>query len=197
MNAFCRKIIVLKIVFLYCIVFISYGFLKAQTNSISDSIYKNEVVQFIRTIRNQNKWNGKIVLVNEPERIILSNWQRRKMVDDSFFTKEDKEVIQLQFDKSKKYKWQYVYAGNSIIIDSSTLLSIFTDSTKKWLYFQNTYKVDFYFIFSAPIFFRNYNYCLFVYCISCPGLCGMMRFYVYKKENGRWKVFEKLDDADA
>ena len=104
-------------------------------------------------------------------------------------TKLEIEEIDDQIKNSRIKNWSTDLLKKAKIVNHDTITNIFADKNKNWKYFKQKFSGS-YKRYSAPIFFRNYTYCLFYYSNVCGRLCGNGAMVLYKKENGEWKSVE-------
>ena len=159
---------------------------KAQTNAQygQDSVeYMKQCIEFIRQVKQKDLSDTNFILEDKP------CYDCAEAADSAMFTREE-----LDFIVNKKFpsisKWTNEMFPNIKIISSDTVRAIFNgkdwkDWEREWDYFYKNIGSGFN-DFSAPIFLRNYTYCLFYSAHFCGDLCGESRLDLYKKENGKW-----------
>ncbi len=158
-----------------------------------DSIeYLNKSLDFIRKVMQIEKLDTSFVLSDKPASLESFNCLDDVLVDTTTFSNDE-----LQYLKTRKFhnleRWT---KGNFLkikLIDSDTVLSIFTDDTKGWDYFYKTIGHEFHTL-SYPIFIRDYTYCLFYYDNNCGWLCGTGRLSLYKYEKSKWTEVKSFCD---
>ena len=72
------------------------------------------------------------------------------------------------------------------LINGDTIKEIFNNYAKMWTYFHKEIGRDLT-TFSAPIFLRNYQYCIFYSSFHCGDRCGEGQLLLYKKDGADWK----------
>lgn len=111
--------------------------------------------------------------------------------DTLHFTRSEIIEIEKQAKTPKIKNWTKDLLKQATLVNHDTIKNIFADfKNKHWRYFRKNYGSSFN-TYSAPIFLRNYTYCLFYFSNSCGGLCGGGSMVLYKKENGEWKSVDK------
>lgn len=101
------------------------------------------------------------------------------------FTKYDADAIQFLSKNAVFKKWDSNdFPDYKVVPNDSIQLTIRKEG---WLLFYKKYGYGFHF-FSAPIFLKDYSYCIF----RDVFIGGIMKSYrelcLYKKINGRWKL---------
>ena len=147
--------------------------------------YIRETKIFLSDIRTKIPEDHPTILINEP-----NTKDFKECIDDltrdSIFSEAEIELIRSQIDKPLLRKWTNRFIDKTNFISRDTVISIFKDTSRGWMYFYNTYGSGFS-SYSAPIFLRDNALCLFYSQRSCGGLCGGGSLVVFQKENGAWK----------
>ncbi len=113
--------------------------------------------------------------------------------DTITFTKAEITFITSQSKSPLIKKWTKELIPNAKLIEGDTITQIFKNYNKGWAYFYKHIGKA-YHSFSAPIFIRNYQYCIFYSSFSCGYLCGEGELTLYKKDGTTWKKIKTYCD---
>lgn len=155
--------------------------------------YLRETKDFINYIKTVEQQDDTLLLADKPDMNEINGCTKMLFRDTALFTPEVQETILSQISAPLLTKWDTTLLQNVRIISSDTIQAIFKDRKKWWSYFYKQYGSGFN-TYSAPIFFRDYNFCLFYSGHSCGGLCGGGHVILYKKEGGTWKQYRYYCD---
>jgi hypothetical protein len=151
----------------------------------SRTSYEAEVSNFIKQVN--PTLTAEFVLVDKPVSIeSLWNTDCLKQVLMDKATYSAPELARLQ---SHTYPVISTWASFSLgarLLSQDTIHKAFQRRADDWNYFHKHIGMSFN-EFSAPIFLRNYTYCLFYSANYCGSLCAGGSLVLYKKEKGRWK----------
>jgi hypothetical protein len=145
----------------------------------------NERISSLSVYSGQVKENE--VFLDQPDTLEVKNCMTRLLSDSNVFSKMEIHFIQQQAKKPLIGKW------DSTLLAGRFATRKMVDSVFKkdgWQSFYKTYGWSLN-SFSAPVFLRNYTLCLFYSGYSCGELCGSGALNLYKKENGKWKVYKR------
>ncbi|RZJ17243.1 MAG: hypothetical protein EON51_17915 [Acinetobacter sp.] len=106
--------------------------------------------------------------------------------DTSVFTQDEIAYILERSHNSALKKWTKELVPTARIINGDTIKLIFNNYDKMWPYFHKKIGKDLT-TFSAPIFFRNNQYCIFYKGFHCGDRCGEGELSLYKREGKGWK----------
>jgi len=179
------------LIVIFFIFFCANAYKKNQTLSIAaekDSVqYFSEVAQFIQQVEQQELNDRYFILEDEPANL---DWPdslclAQLKADTATFSEIELSFIENQKKNPLLRLWTNELIPKIKIISSDTVRKIFNDNSKSWPFFYKHigHSVS---SFSAPIFLRNFSYCLFYSDNSCGDLCGEGNFSLYKKVNNKW-----------
>jgi len=158
----------------------------ANTLNETDSIqYFNEVVQFIKQVKQQQLKDSSFILEDEPSSLDYFDCLQDVIHDTITYSENEIRLIKQQSKHPHIKVWTNSLIPNIKIASADTIRNIFKDDTKGWQYFY-THIGRGVSGFSSPIFLRHFNYCLFYSDNSCGGLCGEGHLTLYKKEKDKW-----------
>jgi hypothetical protein len=159
---------------------------EVEKDNIDSLAYLNQVNIFIREVMEKELNDTAFILVDKPFAFEYFECIQELLTDTANYSKEERLFIQEATRKSKIKFWSSPMFSKVKMMDSKTIDSVFNDRSKGWKYFHENIGQSFN-SFSAPIFFRNYSYCIFYFDNSCDNLCGGGQLILYKKQNGKWK----------
>jgi hypothetical protein len=159
-------------------------------SSIERKEYIDQTKEFINYIISKIPQHDVVLLRDKPSTQDLA-CSNLLFEDTTIFTKKDQETIMSQLNYPVIKKWDKKLVSKLKIVRSDTITTIFKDKNKGWNYFYKHYGRRFY-TFSEPIFFNDFNFCLFESGYSCGGLCGSGQISLYKKEEGQWKFLKSF-----
>lgn len=146
--------------------------------------YFKQAKNFITEVYGLNLEIRKFILINEPKFGCKSEY-----LDLSFFDKDEISSIKKEISKPKIENWQQFLDFKGSCLSQDSLDRIIKNNYLRlhngWDYI-NRYLGNTIASISSPIFFRNYEYCLFYSEYSCDFKCGGGEAVIYKKENGKW-----------
>jgi hypothetical protein len=149
-----------------------------QTQTKSEKfIYKkgintNQIQQFAPSLDTLISWLFKDKMLEKVDTLILTSEEKQHLI----------KALQNQSDTSQ---WNHIQFPNSIEIAQDSVSAILKDKARGWGYIYKNYGRQIYTL-GLPIFFRNNQYCLLYYGISCGESCSESHFVLYKKESGVW-----------
>ena len=144
--------------------------------------YLNQVRLFIDVVNGQKR----LAISENVENSDLYACIERLKYDSSVFTKTEIAYILEQSHNSPIKKWTNEVIPGAKLINGDTIKLIFTNYTKMWPYFYQKIGTDLT-TFSAPIFLRNNQYCIFYSGFHCGDRCGEGELSLYKREGKGWK----------
>jgi hypothetical protein len=150
--------------------------------------YISESKKFINQILSEHYQNESILLKSQPS-AMDRDCIDPLFIDTTIVGKEDHETIVAQLSYPLIKKWDKKLINDIKIISQDTTTAIFRDTNKGWNYFHKHYGEGYY-SFSVPVFFKNYNFCLFYSRYYCGGLCSSGQAILFQKEKGQWKVLK-------
>ena len=111
-----------------------------------------------------------------------------------YFSNEDIDFIKKQIPKVNRHiKWNEKLMSSFTLIDSTELDRIAKNSMSKRKRIRNT-KNNFAYIFSIPIFSKDFNRVIIQEEYFCGFLCAQTCIYIYEKqENGKWKKLSEWE----
>lgn len=134
--------------------------------------------------------NRDVILIDEPYQFEDFDCFDEAVKNDTVvFSKNEIEFIRNEFKLKKLKKWNNEIINTAKIISSRSVEKIFNNSNNGWNTFKSKIGSSFN-IYSAPIFLRDNNYCLFYSSIHCGSLCGEGMLDLYKNEDGNWKLIK-------
>lgn len=181
----------LIVTFGFCVSIVSCGQANKKSqipntlNQIDSIQYANQVAQFIRQVKQQELNDSSFILENEPSSFDNFDCLKEAINDTTLFSKHEISTIEQQSKHPLIKFWTNSLIPNIKIVNTDTVRNIFKDNTKGWEYFYKHIgpSVN---GFSAPIFLKHFNYCLFYSDYNCGELCGEGHLAVYKKEKDKW-----------
>lgn len=115
------------------------------------------------------------------------------------------EIMRKMRKNKKKEKWNFHQLVNARPYnkDSSRILNIFNgivfldpDTAKERIEEENSLEerklYGGLFSFSVPVFNNNLEYAVMLVSYHCGMLCGFGCIYLYKRENNKWKLLDKM-----
>jgi len=171
----------------YCLLIFSFctSLAKAQNSDSESSLaYANETKIFLNDIFGQKLTSKKFILIDEPKfdcKLENSN--------TSFLSPLELKFIKAAIENPKITSWRNSTGLKVNFINTDSLNNIFK---REFLRLHNGW--DYFHIylgerangFSAPIFLRDYQYCLFYFEYFCDFKCAYGETALYKKHNGKW-----------
>jgi len=172
----------------YILMVAVFGFAACQTNRFpsqgSDS-YVDSAKAFLTFIQKETHQDT-LILSGEPT-VGFDNCFSNALEDTTFFTETDRKSIAASLEKPPIQQWSESYFSQVKLVHQDTIDAIFQDRDRSWSYFHQYIGKNFY-RFSAPIFLRNYTYCLFYMGNQCGPLCGQGQLALYRKSQGTWVI---------
>jgi hypothetical protein len=156
------------------------------------SEYIRQTGAFINSIQNKiNPNKVEFLLEDQPQELDYLTCIKSARHDSSGLTSAEKEFIGRESNKTRIAAWPAGLIEHSTIIPKDTIAAAF--AAKKlddgWRYFKGHYDDGFY-MFTPPVFLRNYTLCLFNYAYYCGGVCGEGHTILYKKGGDGWKEIQ-------
>ena len=147
----------------------------------TSAIYIKEAIAFLTTVKKKELADSSFTLVNVPKYACFSY-----TVDDSVnFSNEELDQLANEIEFPKISNWSTILPANIRFLDESFVIShskVIKNAKREAKFFKRKFG-GCYHNFSAPIFLRNYTFCLlYVDRICAAG-----------KSNGELQVFEKID----
>lgn len=166
------------------LLFILFGCDNSKINS--KKTYIEETTSFL----NYEKVDKISIISSEPILINKYNCLESIKNDTINFSKSELDQILKEAKNPQIKEWKDSYFENGKVINNDTIKDIFKENSNKgWSYFYKKFG-DGIKTISAPIFLRNYNYCLIYFEYDCGKLCGHGSLNLFKKENGKWKIIK-------
>jgi len=147
--------------------------------------YFKETTEFIKFIRDAGNVQELHLLVDKPYLLTSFNCLADFRKDSTTLTSDERQEVENQISKPLLKNWNGELVPGVRMINGDTVNSIFKDRSKGWGYFSKNIGCHFN-TFSAPVFLRNYTYCLFYSDHHCCGRCGSGQWVLYKKEDNKW-----------
>ncbi|RZJ86850.1 MAG: hypothetical protein EOO60_12940 [Hymenobacter sp.] len=151
----------------------------------SHTSYEAEVGNFIKQVI--PNLTAEFVLVDKPisiESVWANDCLKQVLADKVSYS-----AAELAGFQSHPYPVISSWASFSLgarLLNQDTIRKAFQRRADDWDYFHKHIGGSFN-EFSAPIFLRNYTYCLFYSANYCGSLCAGGSLMLYKKEKGIWK----------
>ena len=156
-----------------------------QINQIDSIEYLKQSKAFIDFITKNSDSSKKFLMSDKPTQLVNKGCDTEIQNDTVNFTKYEMIQIHNQISIPSLTHWTSDLVPKAKLISSQTLKSIFSNRGKEWKYFYKHFGRS-YISYSAPIFLRNYSYCLFYSAQYCGGTCGGGIMQLYKKEGTLW-----------
>ena len=176
----------IRIVYIFIIAI--FGLTACHTNRLPSKTsgeYTDSVKAFLAFI--QKEIHQDTLILSEEPTVGFDNCFANALEDTIFFTETDRKSIAAYLEKPPIQQWSASYFSQVKLINPDTIDAIFKDRDRSWSYFHQHIGKNFY-RFSAPIFLRNYTYCLFYMGNQCGPLCGQGQLALYKREQGAWVI---------
>lgn len=175
------------------IIFILFLFVcflsKATANENVDSLYFKHAKSFIEEIYGEKLKLPRLVLIDQPKFGCEFNYSR------TMFNKEELILIREQIKNPKIKSWNFFLKPDKDFISRDSINNIFKNQYLRldngWTYFRKFIGSEINTI-SAPIFLRDYQYCIFYSDYVCEFKCGYGTLKLYKRENNSWKEVAEL-----
>lgn len=154
-------------------------------NNRNDSIrYSEQALQFIRQVRLADLANVQFIL-GDTTIGVGEKCLKEALSDIDNLTNHDSQWINKQANQPYIHYWTNQLFPKIKIVNSGMIRKIFENKSQSWEYFfQHVgHRINY---FSAPIFFNNYNYCLFYSEYHCGFLCAYGSLILHKKEGSNW-----------
>lgn len=145
-------------------------------------IYSAQTTAFIERFINQKPIN----LSDKVDSDDFASCFEQLKQDTLTFTKKEIAFILSEHKHPLIKKWTKQLIPSANLIDGNTITEIFSKDHKGWKYFYKHIGKEFN-SFSAPIFLRNNQYCIFYSSLACGDRCGEGQLILYKKEGANWK----------
>jgi len=153
--------------------------------------YTRQSTMFIQAITRPAGDNR--ILVDKPFDLSYFVCLSDLLKDTANFTKEELVLIEKQAKHPPVARWTNALVPGTRIISSDTVTAAFNNLSNGWPYVYKHIGHVLY-AYSAPVFIRNYTYCLFYAHFTCGGLCGEGHLALYKKEGNTWKEVKTYCD---
>lgn len=150
------------------------------------SKYITESLKFIKSVIPGFLDSSQYLLQDEPASLNVIDCFNEFKADTSTFSKEDLKVIQQAYERPLIKRWTPEMFPRTSFVKKTTIDSIF-EKGDGWEYFYNHIGAGFN-TFSAPIFLRDYSWCLIYTSDHCGWLCASGRLELYSKKAGKWEV---------
>ncbi len=152
-----------------------------------DSItYLKETKVFMAFISKEPDGNQSVLVSDIPTKIKKTDCVYWLLQDSSNFTAEEMAYFKSPLEPDLIKQWNSSLIPMSRFISEDSISAVFKDHNKNWPYFYKHFGSGFS-KYSAPIFIRNYTYCLIYTSHHCGGLCGEGMLTLFIKEDGKWK----------
>ena len=148
--------------------------------------YLRETKAFIQCITDSLRPRTPFPLLDQVAPFNFNECKQCVANDTIAFTQEERNCIQQQVDHPWLHRWTNELVPGAQILKADTEKASFAVKEKDALSFYKHIRHSFS-TFSAPVFIRNYSYCIFSTDHHCGWLCGGGEMALYKKEDGRWK----------
>jgi hypothetical protein len=155
--------------------------------------YIAHAISFIKQLDSSNLFLNKAVLVDAPVKIDSFNGLKEIVNDTVEFSKAEIALICKEVNPCFLQKWTQTLLPDKKIIKDDTFRKIFTDAHEGYDYLLKHFNTIATCCFSAPVFLRNYTYCICFWGYSCGMLCGEGKLILYKKIKGQWKEVKCYD----
>lgn len=152
----------------------------------NSSKYLKEAIKFIKAVRPNLTNDTAFILADKPSNIQKQYCSNGIWKDTTILSREELDYIKHQDENPQIQKWTSKILPGVRILKRSTIEDAFKDPGE-WDYFHKHIGKSFSTI-SAPIFLRDYSYCIFYFDNHCGGLCGHGELNLYKKVNDKWEV---------
>ena len=172
------------------------------TSSRGRDPYYDHAREFLQFARDSLLRGERLLVDDRPVKAALVDCEEEVLKDTALFSAEEIRQLRTDFQNPKITVWDSTLLHPAVFIPRDSIDSIFSGrhgndtvvSGKPrpmpvhdaWQVFYHRYGGG-YTGLSAPIFLRDYTYCLFYSANSCGWLCGSGNWSLYRKENGRWK----------
>ena len=164
-----------------------------QEVKVADNEYLRQTLLFLNDVKQKELNDRDFVLADKPFGFEYFDCLQPLLKDTAHLTASERAFIIEQSKKRLIDFWKTSFFPKISIIDNDTIQSIFQDQAKGWEYFYKHYGQSFS-SFSAPIFLRDYKFCIFYSDRSCGNKCGTGQLKLYQKEDGKWKQVETYCD---
>lgn len=104
---------------------------------------------------------------------------------DSFFTKNDIEVIVKQIKQSKGVVWKSLYIDSTIFLRRSYMDSIFHSPDP---IIRKGFKLPVHYFLTFPLFSKDKLNCYIDAWYWCGRVCGQQTTYIFKFVKGHWVI---------
>jgi len=159
-----------------------------RSNSTDSTEYLTQAIQFIKSVKQVELNEKSFVLADQPADIHGFDCLSDLLADTTTLSDNERIFVISSSNKSYIKQWRKDFFDDVTIIPSDTIKLIFgKDPFDDWNYFYEHYGSSFN-SFSAPIFFRDYTFCLFYSDNSCGMLCGTGNLSLFQRKNNEWKL---------
>lgn len=156
----------------------------------NDSLYYRHAKNFINEVYGERLRLTKLVLINEPR-----FGCDIKYIDSGIFNAEELAHIREDIRRPKIDYWNKFLDQKVNYIGQDSISRIFKNNYLRlyngWEYFRKNIGFEINTIY-APIFLRNYEYCLFYTEYVCDYKCGEGKLTLYRRQNGKWVFVKQL-----
>lgn len=166
------------------LIFFLFFFFLSKVSANVDSLYFLHAKSFIEEVYGGKLKLPRLVLVDQPRMGCDVDF-----IATNLFTIKEVLAIKEQIKNPKLKSWNTLLKPDKLFITKDSLNNILNKEYLRpyngWTYFRKFIGSEINHI-SAPIFLRNYEYCLFYSEYVCEYKCGYGVLKLYKRENNHW-----------
>ncbi|MBP8067197.1 MAG: hypothetical protein KAY27_01425 [Pedobacter sp.] len=163
---------------------------KVSATEYSDSLYFVHANSFIKEVYGEKLKLPRLVLVDQPKFGCDFRY-----TDTTLFSSEELIAIKDQIKNPRIKSWNKFLKPKKNFIGRDSINNIFKNEYLRlyngWAYFRKFVGSEINNI-SAPIFLRDYQYCLFYNDYVCDFKCGSGVLKLYKREDNHWVEVKEI-----